>query len=87
MHALRDFRNEKAYNLMVKAFSSLLFHKAELKRLRIQKRKYTFFMKNRVFKKWLIYMVKNHEQNIKLGYFEKRWGLIKKNNFLAAWKL
>ena len=44
-------------------------------------------MKNRVFKKWLVYMVKNHEQNIKLGYFEKRWGLIKKNNFLTAWKL
>ena len=35
MHALRDFRSEKSYNLVVKAFSSLLFNKAEIRRLRV----------------------------------------------------
>jgi hypothetical protein len=72
---------------MVKSFSSLLFNKIEMKRLRIQKKKYNFFMKNRVYKKWVIFMVMNQEQNIKLAYFEKRWGLIHKNKLVKAWKL
>lgn len=35
MYALRDFRAEKSYNLMVKSFSTLLFNKDEMKKLRI----------------------------------------------------
>ena len=50
---VRGLRQEKCESLLVKAFSTLLFHKVEMKRIKKQKRIYTFLRKSRVFKAWL----------------------------------
>ena len=81
---VRSLRSDKNYSLKVKAFSSLLFHKQEMKRVQVQKRKYTFFMKNRVFRAWTKYVVQKQEHDIKLAYFNKRWNVLKKSKYLKA---
>ena len=62
-------------------------NKEEMKRIRIQKKKYTFFMKNRVFRHWTEYVNQVQEHQIKSNYFQARWNLIHKNDILKKWKI
>ena len=84
--SVRGFRSDKAYSLSVKAFSSLLFHRNEMKHIRKQKTKYRFFKMNRVFSFWSRYIIKKQEHEIKVNYFRTRWNLIQRSQVLQAWK-
>ena len=53
---VRALRMQKQYGLKVKAFSGLLFHAMEMKRLKIEKRKYRFFRQNVCFRAWTRYV-------------------------------
>ena len=85
--SLKEFRNKKAHKLLVNGFCGLLFCKNEMKRVRLQKRKYTFFMKNRVFRKWAQYLARQQELGIKTFYYGKRWRILHKQKLFKAWKM
>jgi hypothetical protein len=84
-HKLRDLRNDKMFSLKVKGFSSLLFHRNEMKHVRQQKRRYRFFRTNRVFRAWSLYVIKKQEHDIKVNFLRKRWDLIKTNRIVDSW--
>ena len=87
LEIVQGLRSDKMFSLLVKGFSSLLFNKEEMKRIRIQKKKYTFFMKNRVFRHWTQYVNQVQEHQIKSNYFQARWNFIHKNDILKKWKI
>lgn len=83
---VRGLRDDKAYSLRVKAFSSLLFHKKEMIRIREQKKRYRFFKMNRVYRAWNKFVIRTQEHEIKVNYFRKRWDLIQKNRVVQGWQ-
>lgn len=64
----------------------MLFHRNEMKHVRLQKRRYRFFRMNRVFRFWSLYAIKKQEHTIKINFFRKRWDLIHKNRIVDSWR-
>ena len=53
---VKALRLQKHHSLLVKAFSTLIFHNIEMNKLRQQRRKYKFFRQSICFRKWIQFM-------------------------------